>query len=91
MSMDGFLHHRRTFDCNVLILVLEGTLHNNNFTFPESYAYLLPEHGTAGIVQRIGMLFRQLIDFSRQEALYTEAILYYALSLLIMEITQGIY
>jgi hypothetical protein len=37
------------------------------------------------------MLFRQLIDFSRQEALYTEAILYYALSLLIMEITQGIY
>lgn len=96
MSMDGFLHHRRTFNCNMLILVLEGTLHitqsdlplsvasgqyvfpkagekhyghqpsngklaylwvhfssearwetcplNNNFTFPESYAYLLPEH-----------------------------------------------
>ena len=26
-SLDGFCHHRRTFDCHVLILVLEGTLH----------------------------------------------------------------
>lgn len=27
MSPDGFCHHRRRFDCHVLILVLEGTLH----------------------------------------------------------------
>lgn len=26
-SLDGFCHHRRTFECHVLILVLEGTLH----------------------------------------------------------------
>lgn len=26
-SPDGFCHHRRTFDCHVLILLLEGTLH----------------------------------------------------------------
>lgn len=27
ISPDGFCHHRRRFDCHVLILVLEGTLH----------------------------------------------------------------
>lgn len=27
ISADGFCHHRRRFDCHVLILVLEGTLH----------------------------------------------------------------
>ncbi len=140
MSRDGFLHHRRTFDCHVLILVLEGTLHitqsglahsvasgqylflkageehyghkpshgklaylwvhfssdtpwetisgDNSITLPESFAYLLPERGAPATFQRISILFRQLIDFSRQEALYTEAILTCALSLLAMEMTQ---
>ncbi|WP_438432696.1 AraC family transcriptional regulator [Gorillibacterium sp. sgz500922] len=55
---------------------------------PEAFAYFIPEHGTPAGVQRIGLLFRQLIDFSRQEALYTEAILTCALSLLLMEMTQ---
>lgn len=27
VSRDGFLHHRRIMDCNVLIFVLDGTLH----------------------------------------------------------------
>ncbi len=57
-------------------------------TLPASYTYLIPEHGTSGNFQRISMLFHQLIDFSRQENLYTEAIPCYALSLLAMEITQ---
>lgn len=27
VNKNGFLHHRRTFDCHVFILVMEGTLH----------------------------------------------------------------
>ncbi len=140
MSRDGFLHHRRIFDCHVLIFILEGTLHitqagvphsvasghyiflkageehyghmpsngkliylwvhfssdapwetisaDNGFNLPESYSYLFPEHGAPANFQRVSMLFRQLIDYSRQEILYTQAILYYSLSLLAMEITQ---
>ncbi|MNJ50511.1 HTH-type transcriptional activator Btr [compost metagenome] len=140
-SQDGFLHHRRIIDCNVLIFVLEGTLNitqsnyahtvasgqyiflkggdehyghepssgklaylwvhfssgilwetdalNNAGTPPESYTYLFPEYGASGNSQRINMLFRQVIDFSRHEYLYNEAILDYATSLLAMEITQG--
>ncbi|MEO3944594.1 AraC family transcriptional regulator [Gorillibacterium sp. CAU 1737] len=140
LSKDGFLHHRRTFDCHVLILVLEGTLHITqsnvprsitpgqsiflkageehyghkpsqeklaylwvHFTsdtpwetmttdhppaLPEAYAYFIPEHGAPAAFQRISLLFRQLVDYSRQEIHYTDAILDYALSLLAMEMTQ---
>lgn len=51
-------------------------------------SYLLPEYGRAASFQRVSMLFRQLIDFSRQENIYSEKILSYAVSLLIMELTQ---
>lgn len=140
ISEEGFVHCRRSFDCNVLILVLEGTLyitqagqrfavstgqyiflrageehyghraadgrlsymwvHFNSSgawerkplqgeeTFPERYAYCLPECGTAGSLQRVNILFHQLMDYSRQQALYTGALLSCSLSLLLMELTQ---
>ncbi|WNS45216.1 AraC family transcriptional regulator [Paenibacillus sp. MMS20-IR301] len=62
--------------------------YGSSLKLPEAYSYLIPEHGISGSLQRISMLFHQLIDFSRQETRYTEAILNYAMSLLAMEITQ---
>lgn len=140
ISEDGFVHCRRIFDCNVLILVLEGTLyitqsrqrfavsagqyiflrageehyghraadgrlsymwvHFNSSgawerkslreegAFPEKYVYCLPEYGTALSPQRVNILFHQLMDYSRQQALYTDALLSCSLSLLLMEFTQ---
>ncbi|WP_042198869.1 helix-turn-helix transcriptional regulator [Paenibacillus camerounensis] len=140
MSKDGFLHHRRNFEYNVFIYVLEGVLNitqaegahavasgqyiflksgeehyghlpssgrlsylwvhfssdhpweegsfHSRFEPPASYSYLICEHGSSGNQQRITMLFQQLISLSRQETLYNEAMLHYAVSLLAMEITQ---
>ncbi|MCX7658231.1 MAG: AraC family transcriptional regulator [Oscillospiraceae bacterium] len=140
MSKDGFIHTRRTMNCNVLIFVLEGILHitqsnaahsvsrgqyiflksgeehyghkpsDGNLSYlwvhfstgstwskisleskndlPPEISFILPEHGTAESFQRITMLFRQLIDFSRHEALYNSSMLSYALALLIMELVQ---
>lgn len=50
--------------------------------------YLLPEHGTYSNSNRIALEFRQLMDFSLQET-YSTAITNYALSLLVMDMTQG--
>ncbi|RDY30885.1 AraC family transcriptional regulator [Lachnotalea glycerini] len=50
--------------------------------------YIMPESGKAGLTQKVSVLFNQLLDLSRQEMLYTRQIIDYALSLLIMEISQ---
>lgn len=132
---DGFLHHRRTINCHILIFVIEGCLHitSDNISFhvskgqyiflradtehygslpsegslsyfwvhfnaalpfigfeegiPHEYGYLLPEYGSVQNIQRIHLLFRQLIDVSRREV-YSEYMYSYALSLLMMELTQ---
>ena len=148
ISQDGFLHLRRNFYVNVLILVQEGTLYISqnevrhcigpneylllrageehfgyqpsdgklsylwvHFTMNEAelrtihdyeldtmittilnpsanQQYLLPEHGNIALTKRAPLLFRQLMDLSHQDMLYSPSILDYALSLLIMELTQ---
>ncbi|MFT3951299.1 MAG: AraC family transcriptional regulator [Oscillospiraceae bacterium] len=55
---------------------------------PAEFTYLIPAKGTAGNSPRVRALFEQLLDFSRQEALYTDAILSCALRLLLMAFTQ---
>lgn len=50
--------------------------------------YIIPEHGEISITQRAPLLFNQLLDLSRQEMIYSDQIADYALSLLIMEISQ---
>lgn len=55
---------------------------------PERFSYLLPEYGTAENLQRVHLLFRQLLDYSRQEGLYRGELLSCSLSLLLMELTQ---
>lgn len=50
--------------------------------------YIIPEVGTISLTQRAPLLFNQLLDLSRQELIYSNQILDYALSLLIMEISQ---
>lgn len=47
--------------------------------------YIIPEHGSS---QRGSILFHQLLDISRQENIYSSSMIDYALSLLMMEITQ---
>ncbi|MDO4945401.1 MAG: AraC family transcriptional regulator [Ruminococcus sp.] len=64
------------------------TLSDDLTSPPDGFAYLLPEYGTLSCPQRANMLFRQLMDFSRQEKLYTNSILSCSLSLLLMELTQ---
>ena len=139
MSQDGFLHHRRCFHENVLILVLEGTLfleqsgvahtirpnqyillHTDeehcgiqpssgklsylwvHFTADLTETDSLPpkntdtkkafcvcaEVGTTARTKRFSLLFHQLLDFSRQDTLYTSQMMDYALRLLLMELTQ---
>lgn len=56
-------------------------------TPPDVYSYIQPEYAAAANPQRVNMLFRQIIDFSRRE-LYTDNMVRYAVSLLLMEITQ---
>lgn len=55
---------------------------------PGSFSYLLPECGTAENLRRVGLLFHQLLDYSRQEGLYRRELLSCSLSLLLMELTQ---
>lgn len=148
ISRDGFLHHRRNFNLNVLIMVKEGTLYitqgginyqlgpnqyiflnaNNehygikessgrlsylwvHFSFndsvslitkenlmnehlekiidyPQNSHYIIPEYGEISLTQRVPLLFNQLLDLSRQEMIYSNRIIDYALSLLIMELSQ---
>ncbi|MDD3660174.1 MAG: AraC family ligand binding domain-containing protein, partial [Lachnospiraceae bacterium] len=148
ISQDGFVHLRRNFNVNVLILVQEGVLYISqngvhhcigpneylllrageehfgyqpskgrvsylwvHFTMiesdlrivddsdldslitvmlniPANHQYLLPECGNIALTKRAPLLFRQLMDLSHQDMLYSPLILDYALSLLIMELTQ---
>lgn len=130
----GFLHVRRTLNCDVLIFVTEGTLFITlggvdfsvgsgeyillpsgtehwgtkpctgrlsymwvHFSSPKKqadippesgFAYLIPEHFSASDPRRISLIFRQLLDYQRQEKLYTPMLPVCALSMLLMEITQ---
>lgn len=132
ISKKDFLHHKRNFELNVLIMVKEGTLYisqsgtnyvlgPNEYLFlkaneehygfkpspgrlsymwvhflfsekitqnPYSGKYILPVYGKISPTQRATLLFNQLLDLSRQEVIYVNPILDYALSLLIMEISQ---
>ncbi|QHQ60848.1 AraC family transcriptional regulator [Anaerocolumna sedimenticola] len=148
ISKQEFLHVRRNFNINVLIMVKEGLLYiaqdgvnyevgPNQFillrakeehygykpstgklsylwvhfvtndimtvTTKESFLngimdrtiestqnnfYIIPEYGEIALTQRAPLLFNQLLDLSRQEMIYSNQIIDYALSLLIMEISQ---
>lgn len=135
MSPSGFVHHRRCFDENVLIMVTEGTLYitANNAPFSlvpgqyiflkageehfghrpsegrlsylwahfwsdcsfeavndekVEYTYLLPETLALSDSGRTAQLFHQLMDMSLDEKLYTKNMSDYAMSLLLMELTQ---
>ncbi len=50
--------------------------------------YILPEYGTIPSPERSLILFNQLLDFSRKKPLYPNQLLNYALSVLIMEVSQ---
>ncbi len=50
--------------------------------------YMIPINGHIAPTQRATLLFNQLLDLSRQEVVYIDTIIDYALSLLIMEISQ---
>lgn len=133
LSPTGFLHHRRCFDENVLIMITEGTLFitaNNlrhvlsagqyillkageeHFGFRPSegklsylwahfradsefetangggYSYLLPETSRLSDSGRTAQLFRQLMDMSLEESLFSPNMLDFAVSLLLMELSQ---
>ncbi|WP_315675181.1 AraC family transcriptional regulator [Clostridium sp. 19966] len=148
ISKNNFLHHKRCFDMNVLIMVKEGTLYisqegvnfqvgPNQYIFlkaneehfgyrpsegklsylwvhflineqvtvmtEETFAvemlkqreedstkniYIMPEKGEVSFTQRAPLLLNQLLDLSRQEMIYSNQILDYALSFLAMEISQ---
>jgi YesN/AraC family two-component response regulator len=55
---------------------------------PQESYYIIPEYGEISLTQRAPLLFNQLLDLSRQDHIYSNQILNYALSLLIMEISQ---
>lgn len=135
ISPSGFVHCRRSFDENVLIMITEGTLYiaanNVRYTlgagqyiflkageehfgyrpsegklsylwahfradsgfdtaYGESgeYTYLLPETSRLSDLGRTAQLFRQLMDLSLEERLYTQNMPDYAVSLLLMELTR---
>lgn len=50
--------------------------------------YIMPEHGEISFVRKVSLLFNQLLDLSRNEQIYTNYIADYALSSLVMEISQ---
>lgn len=53
-----------------------------------SSQYIIPVYGKVSLNQRAPLLFNQLMDLSRQEILYSNQMLDFALSLLMMEISQ---
>ena len=55
---------------------------------PSLFSYLFCEYGKTAPAKRIPLLFRQLMDLSMEESLYTPAILNYSVSLLLMELSQ---
>ena len=54
----------------------------------EKYAYAFPEQFRVTKSGRVAMLFQQLMELSLEEKLYSDSMLDYALSLLMMEMTQ---
>lgn len=50
--------------------------------------YLIPEWGRISHTPKIMVFFHQLLDLSRQELLYTNQMIDYALSLIVLEISQ---
>lgn len=135
ISLSGFVHHRRCFDENVLIMMTEGTLYitaNNveyalvpgQYIFLKAgeehfghrpsegrlsylwahfrsdcgfetvndekveYTYLLPEIMALSDSGRTSLLFHQLMDMSLEEKQYTQNLSDYAMSLLLMELSQ---
>lgn len=135
MSPSGFVHHRRRFDENVLIIITEGTLYitansveyclgagqyiflkagEEHFGYRpskgkvsylwahfqsdgsfemvngenEQYTYILPETSRLSDSGRAAQLFHQLMDLSLEENLYLQEMRDYAMSLLLMELSQ---
>jgi len=64
--------------------LLEGNLAAS----PLKNKYLLPEWDRISHTQKITVFFHQLLDLSRQELLYTNQMIDYALSLIVLEISQ---
>lgn len=60
----------------------------NEDKLPEKYTYVFPEQFHVMKAGRSVMLFQQLMELSLEEKLYSKSMLDYALSLLVMEITQ---
>lgn len=54
----------------------------------ENNTYIMPEYGEISFVRKVSLLFNQLLDLSRNEQNYTKYISDYALSSLVMEISQ---
>lgn len=54
----------------------------------EDNMYIMPEYGEISFVRKVSLLFNQLLDLSRHEQTYTKYIADYALSSLVMEISQ---
>lgn len=136
ISPSGFIHHRRRFDENVLIMVTEGSLYitangtertvsagqyilllageehygsrsaegrlsylwahfhaDCGFETADAgntgeYTYLLPETAAFSSSGRTAQLFHQLMDMSLDENSYTRSMPDYAMSLLLMELSQ---
>ncbi|ADL50076.1 AraC family transcriptional regulator [Clostridium cellulovorans] len=63
--------------------MLENIISDKNNSF-----YIMPESGEISLTQRAPLLFNQLLDITRQEMIYSNQIIDYALSLLVMEISQ---
>lgn len=63
-------------------------LEKNALSDSSNSYYLVPEFGEISLTQRAPLLFNQLLDLSRQEKLYSKHMIDYALSLLVMEISQ---
>jgi AraC-like DNA-binding protein len=66
-----------------LIDITMETFHKSKDGF-----YIMPEYGEISLTQRGPLLFNQLLDLSKQEQIYSYQMINYALSLLIMEISQ---
>lgn len=50
--------------------------------------FIMPEHGEISLVRKVPLLFNQLLDLSKHEQVYSKYITNYAMSLLVMEISQ---
>lgn len=55
---------------------------------PDDYSYVLPEKAAVSFSGRIAQLFHQLMDMSIEEKLYSRLMADYAVSLLVMELSQ---